>query len=146
VVVPNPIRRTAISLAAVAVVIGSACFMAARSGYFDSTPVISRISHDAACATAASYAGRKLAEESFRDAAIDGCADVKMSEQPDGTWVARGGATATQYGAPVALTWTATIAAFTDDPAPRVCAFGITHSSNAFGPKSLDVRCRGGNL
>ena len=90
-----------------------------------------------ACAAARVYALERLADNAYRDVTIAPC-PIATTRQTDGSWLTVGAVTATQYGAPVALRWSARTVAV-DGAVSRVCNFGIAPDLPGVSNKMLDV-------
>jgi hypothetical protein len=97
------------------------------------------LSAESACAAARFYAAQQLADNGFREIAMDDCGSLSLKEQADQSWIATGVAQAKQFGGPRrSVTWTARVAAFASEES-RVCAFGLSAFSNDSHPIALDV-------
>lgn len=109
--------------------------------YFRPARAPARITSEVACSAAREYAKRRFVEDNYQALAIGDCNAVSLIEQEDGAWIVSGTATATQYGAPKRLNWSARTIGDSSGLDAHVCGFGMDTSGQI--ARLLSVRgCR----
>jgi hypothetical protein len=131
---PNRLSRAARVLAFPAIAgIGAFAFLF-TSDFSSARPATLDLTQAEICNVAHAYAAERLMDELNRAVTLGDCTPLSPVPGAEGVWNVNGVADATQYGAPVRITWTANVFR-TAEGGPRVCAFGS--NSRAYPPRAL---------